>query len=207
MRCFGVVRSRRPAGRGAQRAAARRWPGWVIAVMITGSGGLTSSLAAETLTVTLDKAEILRLDRAPSTVMVGNPDVVDVSLESARVMFLIGKAVGETNLLVLDREGNSISAYDVVVVPEVDRHLTVNRGSDGVTTLSCLPRCVGVKNPGVEAAGKAAAPAAASAAAPAAPAAASAAPPAAPAPAPGEATPSDAPSTNVRPFGQTSRSM
>ena len=63
------------------------------------------------------------------------------------MIFLTGKAVGETNLVVLDKRGNEIANFDIVVAPETRRHVTIHRGTTGVATLSCDPRCTTVANP------------------------------------------------------------
>ncbi len=102
---------------------------------------------SQTIGITLHKTEPLRFDQPVSTVLIGNPEIVAVAVDSVRLVFLTGKQVGETNLLVLDRRGNEIVRYDVVVAPELDRHVTIHRGTDNPATMSCGPRCVGVANP------------------------------------------------------------
>ena len=102
---------------------------------------------AQTINVTLDKARVLRIDRPVATVSIGNDDIASVSVESLRMIFLTGKAVGETNLVILDKKGNEIANYDIVVAPETRRHVTIHRGTAGVATLSCDPRCTTVANP------------------------------------------------------------
>lgn len=132
-----------------------RWFGFsrVLSLALVGVCLGLGAAVAETLTVTLDKTTVLRPGKDVSIVMVGNPDIADVSVESARLVFVIGLTVGETNLLLLNRKGREIASYDIVVAPEVGRHVTVNRGADSVSTLSCDPRCTGVANPGIEESG------------------------------------------------------
>jgi len=112
--------------------------------------GYASVAAAETLTVPVGKSELLRIGRSAAVVMVGEPTVADVQVESPLLVLVVGKAVGETNLILLDREHSEIARYDVLVVPEPDRHVTIYHGGDGVSTMSCNPRCAGVKNPGTD---------------------------------------------------------
>ena len=133
---------------------------------------------AETIYVTVDKARVLRIDRPVATVSIGNNEIASVSVESLHLIFLTGKAVGETNLVILDKRGNEIANYDVVVSPETERHVTIHRDTTGVSTLSCAPRCTEIGNPKVigktgseKAAAAEAAAAAAMTGAPAAPAA------------------------------------
>ena len=105
---------------------------------------------ADVLRVALDKVEILRLEKPASVVLVGTPEIADVTVESPRLILLVGKKTGETNLLILNGQGETVYTFTLVVVPEIDRHVTVHRSSDGVSTLSCEPTCVAVKNPGLE---------------------------------------------------------
>lgn len=106
--------------------------------------------APEPIRVVIDKSTAVRTDRAASIVMVGQPEIADVTVENPRLIFVLGRKVGETNLVILDSQGNYILNLPLVVTPEGDRQVTIYRGSSGVSTLSCDPRCAGVKNPGTE---------------------------------------------------------
>ncbi len=107
----------------------------------------TTVASAEPLRVKLDKYELLRLEKDAATVLIANPAIADVGIESTRLIIIIGRAPGETELVVLDDFGHEILKRPVVVVPTVDRNVTVHRG--GVeATLSCAPRCIVIPNPG-----------------------------------------------------------
>jgi hypothetical protein len=118
-----------------------------VCAILAGSG---AAAAAETLHVTLDKSSLLRLGEPAATVLVGSPEIADVTVESPKLLVLVGRKTGETSLILLNRKGDQIASYNLLVVPEDDRHVTVHRGAEGVATFSCDPRCVGVKNPGLE---------------------------------------------------------
>jgi len=109
--------------------------------------GAAAPAWAEPLKVLLDKAIILRLDQPATVVVVGSPEIADVSVENPNLLFITGKAAGETNLLLLDDNGNQLGNYDLVVVSELARHVTVNRNTAVLTTYSCDPRCIEVSNP------------------------------------------------------------
>lgn len=109
--------------------------------------GLSSAAGAEALRVTLDKYEFVKLDRAVATVLIANPSIVDVGIENARLIILVGRTPGETMLVILDNEGNEILTTAVVVVPKLEREVTVHRGL-AEATLSCYPRCAPIPNPG-----------------------------------------------------------
>ncbi len=118
----------------------------MIALILSGFGW--PALAGDPLQVTLNKTTILRIARDASTVAIGNPEVADISVESPRLILLVGKQAGETNLLILDASDAEIHDFNLVVVPESARHLTVHRGATEVTTFNCEPRCTAVKTPG-----------------------------------------------------------
>ena len=107
----------------------------------------TTCAMADSLNVRLDKAEILRLDYPASIVIVGNPEIADVTVENPNMLFVTGLMAGETNLIILDDSGESIMEYDLVVVSEVNRQVTVHRNVGVLTTFSCKPRCIEVPNP------------------------------------------------------------
>ena len=108
--------------------------------------------ASEILTVTRDKLHMLRLPKAGSTVIIGNPALADIRVEGSRLIFIFGRTAGETNFVVLDKRGREIVNYDLIVTPAAARHVTVNRGANVVSTLSCADRCTAVQNTGSAAA-------------------------------------------------------
>ena len=61
--------------------------------------------AAETLEVVLDQAALMKLPDKVSTIVVGNPMIADIALQSGGLMVVTGKGFGATNLIALDRSG------------------------------------------------------------------------------------------------------
>ena len=117
-------------------------------MIFIGTAFAVSARVGQPLQVTLNKTTILRLASNASTVTVGEPAVAAISVESPRLIFIVGKEAGETNLLILDANNEELHNFDIVVVPEGQRHLTVHRGSSELTTYNCNPRCTPVKTPG-----------------------------------------------------------
>ena len=109
------------------------------------------AVAAEPLRVTVDKAHLMRLDIDAAIIMIADPTVADVVLESPRTLFIVGRAPGETNLYVLDVDGAEIVHTDVVVVPNADREVTLDRNTVAAT-FSCAPRCAQAAEPDAAAA-------------------------------------------------------
>lgn len=115
----------------------------VVAVIV----GWAAGAYAESLTVPVDKTRLIRLDSDANIVLIGNPNIADVAIENPRLLFLVGREPGETNLIILDEGGSEILSQPIVVIPTVDRHVTLYRAT-GESTLSCDPRCTSVPNPG-----------------------------------------------------------
>lgn len=105
--------------------------------------------SADPLDVEVGKSRMLRLTADPAIVMVADPAVADVVVEEGRVIFLVGLQTGETNVYILDDDGEVVLSRDLVVKPQDTRHVTVHRGVEEAT-MSCNPRCAGVANPAAE---------------------------------------------------------
>jgi hypothetical protein len=111
-----------------------------------------ATLAGEPLRVTWQKADVLRLNADAKHVIVADPSIVDVTVQSPRLLFLFGKKVGESNITILDAKLNPILVAPVVVTPEQARHVSVmgvvKKGGAYETSYSCLDRCVKVETAG-----------------------------------------------------------
>ena len=104
--------------------------------------------------VTVDKAEVIKLQRPASLVSVSNPSIADINIQSPRVIFVIGKSIGETSINITTSSGDTTQSFDVNVIPSMENKVTVNLGTDAVKTLNCLPRCIQISNPGRDPAAK-----------------------------------------------------
>jgi hypothetical protein len=113
-----------------------------IAVALLGFGILsaTGAPAAETLQVQLDQARIVRLPDRVATLVIGNPSVVDGTLQTGGLLVVTGKSYGNTNIIALDARGEVITEHSVTVGAPKDGTLTVWRGVER-ETWSCAPRC------------------------------------------------------------------
>ncbi|HET6619855.1 MAG TPA: type II and III secretion system protein family protein [Dongiaceae bacterium] len=66
----------------------------------------------------LNKTRPIELDRAVRDVIIGNPAVADVVVRAPGQVYLIGRAVGDTNVFLVDAKGNLVRRLDVVVHPD-----------------------------------------------------------------------------------------
>lgn len=67
------------------------------------------------LSLPLNKAIIIELDRDARDVFVANPAIVDVVVRTPRRIFLMALKVGQTNAFLLDSQGQQIATLDVNV--------------------------------------------------------------------------------------------
>ncbi|MBK9586703.1 MAG: type II and III secretion system protein family protein [Alphaproteobacteria bacterium] len=96
---------------------------------VAGTGGWTSSYADKgdlqpiysapkthaPTDIPLGKAEVVLLDGDVSDILVANPAIVDVQAIQSNRLYIVGLAVGDTNIIALDGSGNVLRKLDVHV--------------------------------------------------------------------------------------------
>jgi hypothetical protein len=100
-----------------------------------------TAASAETFTVNVDQAHIMRLPDRVATIVIGNPLIADASLQSGGVLVVTGKSFGATNMLALDRAGKTVLNTTIQVMgPPGGDLVVVYRGVDR-ESYSCTPEC------------------------------------------------------------------
>ena len=100
-----------------------------------------AAAAADTLDIVLDQAALMKLPEKVSTIVVGNPMIADVAVQSGGLVVVTGKGFGATNLIALDRSGTVLMERSIVVSGAVGPAvLQVYRGVER-ETYSCTPSC------------------------------------------------------------------
>ncbi len=74
-----------------------------------------------TVDVMLGKAEMVTLKGNVSDVLVANPGIVDVMAVKANQLYIVGNGLGDTNVMVLDEEGNVLRKVNVHVQMDTDK--------------------------------------------------------------------------------------
>jgi Flp pilus assembly secretin CpaC len=95
---------------------------------------------ANDVVVLIDQVSLVRLDRPVAEIVVGNPSIADVAVQSGKVLIVTGKSFGESNLIVIDAEGKTIIDRRLIVQEPRAGFVTVYRGS-ARQTLHCAPYC------------------------------------------------------------------
>jgi pilus assembly protein CpaC len=71
--------------------------------------------------IMIGKAEMVAMKGNVSDVLVANPNVVDVMAVKSDQLYLVGHALGETNIMVLDEEGNVLRKMNVHVQMDINK--------------------------------------------------------------------------------------
>jgi Flp pilus assembly secretin CpaC len=129
----GITASAKTCARWISLAAAT-----VLGAGLIGNAGQV--LAADNIAVVLDQAKVLQLPPNTATIIVGNPLIADVTMINRNTqLILTGKSFGRTNMIALDKKGNSVGESTVIVQP-ARTGLIVQRGMTQ-ETYSCEPKC------------------------------------------------------------------
>lgn len=70
--------------------------------------------------VPIYKSQVVELPAAAKRVSIGNPDIADVLIFNSTELYVLGKDLGTTNLLLWDRNNNLVSAISVTVTHDVE---------------------------------------------------------------------------------------
>ena len=101
----------------------------------------TARAQADTVTVSVDQARVMKLPGEVATIVIGNPLIADATLQRGGVLIVTGKGYGETNLLALDRNGRIILNKTVQVLgPGGGDLVYVYKGIER-ESYSCAPEC------------------------------------------------------------------
>ncbi len=95
---------------------------------------------ADSIAVNVDQAKLVKLPGRVATIVVGNPLIADVTLQTGGVIVVTGKGYGATNFIAMDRGGEILVDRVIQVEGPTDQLVTVYRGIDR-ESYSCMPIC------------------------------------------------------------------
>ena len=122
------------------RAFGRRTLNLVDAAGLMSAASALTPAAAADLIVRYDQSQLLRLPRAVSEVIIGNPSIADVTVQGGNLLVVTGKTFGVTNIIALDADRNVIQDQRVIVDQDDRRTVSVYRGPLR-QTFTCAPVC------------------------------------------------------------------
>ena len=112
----------------------------VAATLVAVGVSQSATAASNVVQVLVDQATLVRLDRPAAEIVVGNPSIADVSVQSGKVLVVTGKSFGETNLIIMDADGKVVANRQLIVQEPRTGFVTMYRGS-ARQTLHCAPYC------------------------------------------------------------------
>ena|SRR5947209_5757064 len=117
-----------------------------LKVLSLGLGILACPIAAvaeptaDNIAVNVDQAKLVKLPTRVSTIVVGNPLIADVTLQTGGILVVTGKGYGATNFIAMDRSGEILVDRVIQVEGPTDQLVTVYRGVER-ESYSCMPVC------------------------------------------------------------------
>jgi len=96
---------------------------------------------ADTVSISLDQARLLKIPDRVTTIVIGNPLIADATLQGGGILVVTGKGYGATNLLALDRDGRVVMSKNVQVIGPGGEDLVVVYRGVARETWSCAPEC------------------------------------------------------------------
>jgi Pilus formation protein N terminal region len=112
---------------------------WACTILF--AAALGAQAQADTVTVNVDQAQVLKLPPHVATVIIGNPLIADAALQAGGILVITGKGYGSTNLLALDGNGRVVMDKHVRVLGASGHDLVVVYKGIERESYSCEPKC------------------------------------------------------------------
>jgi Flp pilus assembly secretin CpaC len=110
------------------------------AIAATSALAAVPALAVDDLIVKYDQSQLLRLPKPAAEIIVGNPSIADVAIQSGNLLVVTGKTFGITNIIALDADRNVIQDQRVLVKRDEGKVVNLLRGTDR-QSYNCTPQC------------------------------------------------------------------
>ena len=104
----------------------------------------------DALKIIIDRAKVVRIAKPADTIIVGNPSIVDATIQDSRTIVLTGRNFGVTNMIILDSDGDAIVDETIVVQGHETNTVRIYRQAIR-ETLACSPVCENTLTVGDEA--------------------------------------------------------
>ena len=98
------------------------------APLVTGSIG---PIKTRFLALGVGKSVVVDLPREAKDVLVADPKIANAVIRSAQRAYIIGAAVGQTNVVFFDADGNQITSYDIAIKRDLNGIRAALRGIPG----------------------------------------------------------------------------
>jgi Flp pilus assembly secretin CpaC len=111
----------------------------LVAAALPAAAQTRDSGSSGLVIMTVDQAHVMKLPEGVATIVLGNPLIADISIQSGGMAVLTGKGHGVTNLVALDPAGAVLEQRTIQVQGARDS-VVVYRGVER-ESYSCTPKC------------------------------------------------------------------
>jgi hypothetical protein len=116
---------------------------FTVASIVAGLTALTASAgdaAADDLIVKYDQSQLWRLERPITEIIIGNPTIADVTIQSNDLLVVTGKSFGITNIIALDANREVVAERRVLVQRDERKVVNLHKGGKR-ESYNCSPQC------------------------------------------------------------------
>lgn len=96
--------------------------------------------ATAKLKVIMNQITLVKLDQKITDAMVGNPSIADITIQSNKSFIITGKSYGQTNIIMLNKEGKAIFNKSITVDDDRQNIVRVHHGMSRLS-YTCSPNC------------------------------------------------------------------
>jgi len=114
-----------------------------VSTLLSVGATLPASAQDGMYSVKLNRTEIVHLPEPAAAIVIGNPNVADVTVHSSDTIFIVGRGYGDTNIIILNAEGQKVMDAEVHVTTSNSRkNVRVFGGSSTMrASYNCSPYC------------------------------------------------------------------
>jgi len=91
--------------------------------------------------IDINKTQIVRLPAQAGSIVIGNADIADVTIHSPTTIFVVGRGFGETNLVIMDRDGQTMMDANIQVTSVTPTNGVRLFNAKSRETYTCSPYC------------------------------------------------------------------
>ncbi|MDG2530976.1 pilus assembly protein N-terminal domain-containing protein [Caulobacter endophyticus] len=107
---------------------------------VAAQAAVPTAPAPRTMSVAAGQATTLPLGGSAREIVVGDPQIADVSVVNDRTLVILGKRVGVTTVFAFDAQGRPLAGGQVLVTDVAADTVTVQRGASA-SAYACDGRC------------------------------------------------------------------
>ena len=112
----------------------------IAAAAVFGAALATPALAQDSLLVDIDQTARIQLRAPAGSVIVGNPQIADITVVDANTLYVTGKGYGITEIVAVDSIGRTLFQSQIIVSAGDEGRVRVWRGGQ-VTEMACGSTC------------------------------------------------------------------